>query len=219
MERNNAGMAAVRERVEYSNLDLRMGVQRNDLLIAGDFVRIVDQHAHAHVAVGRAQHRVGQQLAGLVRAKNEVLKIEGALGGIGHLHPGQEPVDACRQHAKPGIPAIGPDCALQTVGRVWSPQDERGPRRRSWESRNPAAATHIRPGAQRSRTTHAGRKTIIGRFHGFGLIRLRVGTCGSVRSDAGFCRDYPQLRGALSALAHIRRRIPVCTGLEAQGHR
>ena len=99
-------MAAIRERVEDPDLDLRMRVQRHDLLIACDRFAIVDQHAHAHAAVGRAQHGVGQQLAGLVGAKNEVLKIEGSLGGIDHLHPGQEPVDAYRQHAKPGIPAV-----------------------------------------------------------------------------------------------------------------
>src|ERR1039457_3086575 len=83
-----------------------MSVQCHELFIARNRVTIIDQHAHAHAAVGRSQHGVGQQLTGLVCAKNKVLKIEGSLGGIHHLHPGQEPVDAYRQHAKRGIPAV-----------------------------------------------------------------------------------------------------------------
>jgi hypothetical protein len=46
-------MTAIREWIENSDLDPRMCVQRDYLLIAGDGVPIVDQYAHAHPAVGR----------------------------------------------------------------------------------------------------------------------------------------------------------------------
>ena len=69
MARNSVDMAAIRERIEYPHLDLRMRLQRHDLLIAVERFSVVDQHAHAHAAVGRAQHGVGQQLAGLVLRK------------------------------------------------------------------------------------------------------------------------------------------------------
>jgi hypothetical protein len=68
------GMAAIRERVEYSNFNLRMIVQRHELFIDCNRLSIIDQHAHAYTAVGRSQHGLGQQLTGLILAKNKVLK-------------------------------------------------------------------------------------------------------------------------------------------------
>ena len=53
-------MTAIRERIEDADLDCRMGVQRDDLLIAGEGGPIVDQHAYAHAAIGRPQQSLGQ---------------------------------------------------------------------------------------------------------------------------------------------------------------
>jgi len=93
-------MTAIRERIEDSDLDCRMAVQRDDLLIASDGVPIIDQHAHAHTAIGRPQQSFGQQSTSLVAAKNEILQIQGPFRGIDHLYPGQEPVDPDRYDAK-----------------------------------------------------------------------------------------------------------------------
>jgi hypothetical protein len=48
----------------------------------------------------------GQQPPGFVAAKDEVLKVQSALGGTDHLHSNQEPVDAERNDAKSGISAM-----------------------------------------------------------------------------------------------------------------
>ena len=99
-------MSAIHERMEYPNLDLWVGFQRRDALIAFKGVPVIDQHAHAYSAVGSAQHGVGQQLTGLVLTKNKVLQIESALGGIYHFRPSKKPVDARRDEAKRRIPAV-----------------------------------------------------------------------------------------------------------------
>src|SRR5580704_3701954 len=99
-------MTAIRERIEDSDLDCRMAVQRNDLLIAGNGVPIVDQYAHAHSAIGRPQQSLCQQPPGLVAAKNEILQVQGAFRRIDHLYPGQEPVDPDRYDAKSGSPTM-----------------------------------------------------------------------------------------------------------------
>jgi hypothetical protein len=83
-----------------------MRVKRHELVIARNRFPIIDQHAHAHAAVGRSQYGVGQQLPGLVCAENKVLKVNGSLSRIRHLDPGQKSVDAYRQQAKPGLPAV-----------------------------------------------------------------------------------------------------------------
>ena len=75
-------MAAIDERVEYPDFDLRMRGQRSDLLVAVDRVTVVDQQPHAHAAVGGAQQRIGQQLAGFILAENEVFEIDRPLGGV-----------------------------------------------------------------------------------------------------------------------------------------
>ena len=54
-------VAAIDERVEYPDFDLRMRGQRSDLLVAVDRVTVVDQQPHAHAAVGGTQQRIGQQ--------------------------------------------------------------------------------------------------------------------------------------------------------------
>ena len=143
------GMTAITERVEYSNFNLPMSVQRHQLLIALNRFAVVDQHAHAHAAVGRPQHGLGQQLAGFVRAENKVLQIEGALGGIDHLDPRQIAVDTYRQQAEPGIAGVFARRVgiLPAEARLLRLFERR--RRRSWENRNRAAATRIRRGTRR----------------------------------------------------------------------
>ncbi len=99
-----------------------MGVERDDLLVAGNGRPVVDQHAHAHAAIGGLQQLAGQQPPGLVAAKDEVLQIQRSLGGVDHLHPGQESVDADRDDAKSRGPVVlargGREPAAET-GLLW----------------------------------------------------------------------------------------------------
>ena len=89
-------MAAVDEGIEDPDLDGTMRFQRRDLFVAGLRFAVVDQDPHTHSAIGGLQHSVGEQPAGLVTAKDEVLQVEGALRGIDHLHAHQKSVGTYR---------------------------------------------------------------------------------------------------------------------------
>jgi hypothetical protein len=67
--------------------------QRGDLLVPGYRLAVIDKDANAHPSIGRAQRRIGQQAAGIVGAKDEVLKVQRSLGGVGHLRPRQKAID------------------------------------------------------------------------------------------------------------------------------
>jgi hypothetical protein len=71
-----------------------MGQKPQDLLIAGDRFPVIDEQAHAHPAICRTLKAVGQHAAGLVAAKNIILKIESSLSGIDQLHSELESVHA-----------------------------------------------------------------------------------------------------------------------------
>jgi hypothetical protein len=65
-----------------------------DLLVAGDSIAVIDEHAYAHATLRCTPETVGQHAAGLVAAKYKVLKVESSLRRIDHLHPHPETVDA-----------------------------------------------------------------------------------------------------------------------------
>lgn len=71
-----------------------MGFYSVDLVIAGDGVTIIYQQPYPHTAVVRLDHGLRQQSPGFVAAKNIILKVKRAYGGIDHLHSDQEPVTA-----------------------------------------------------------------------------------------------------------------------------
>ncbi len=92
--------------IENSHLDGRMAQKPQDLLIAGDRVTVIDEHANAHSAIRRAPKALGQHAAGFVAAKNIVLKIESSLSGIDQLHSELESVHADADDAKGRIALV-----------------------------------------------------------------------------------------------------------------
>ena len=99
-------MAAIGERVEDADLDVRVSAERDQTLVAVERVAVVDQHAHPHPAVGCAQQRGGEQLPRRVLPKDEIFEIQRVLGRIDHLRAGEKAVDADRQQAKSGLPGM-----------------------------------------------------------------------------------------------------------------
>ena len=87
-------VAPVVEGIEYAHLDVGMPVEGQDLLITRDGVTVVDQDPHAHPAVGGVLESLGDEQAGVVAAKDEVLHVHGTLGGIDHLNSCDQPVDS-----------------------------------------------------------------------------------------------------------------------------
>jgi hypothetical protein len=64
------------------------------------------QHSHAYAAVGSPQQSVDYQTPGFVTAKDEILKIQGSVGGVDHLYPGHQSVDPGGDDAKCGTPSM-----------------------------------------------------------------------------------------------------------------
>src|SRR5450631_4853292 len=89
---NRTNMSAVDEWIEDPDLDQGMRIERGDLLVARHCVAVVYQHAYAHAAVGCAHQSIGEQPAGFIAAKDEVLQVEGLLRGADHLRPRQKPI-------------------------------------------------------------------------------------------------------------------------------
>lgn len=88
-----------------------MGVQGDDLLVAGDRGSVVDQHPHPHTAISGPQQSVGKESASLITTKDEVLKIQCLLGGIYHLCTDQKSVNADGYDAKRRIASVCDYCA------------------------------------------------------------------------------------------------------------
>jgi hypothetical protein len=65
-----------------------------ELLVAGDGIAVIDEHAYVHPTIRCTLKTVGQHAAGLVAAKYEVLKVESSLRRIDHLHSEPESVGA-----------------------------------------------------------------------------------------------------------------------------
>src|ERR1700730_10841998 len=93
-------MAAVRRGIKDSQLNGWVIQQSQNLLIPGDGVAIIYKHANAHAALRRAFQPVGEHAAGLVAAKNIVLKIKSALRGVDHVCAQAKPVSSDADDAK-----------------------------------------------------------------------------------------------------------------------
>ncbi|MNQ29430.1 hypothetical protein D3C85_427420 [compost metagenome] len=69
---------AVAARIEDAHIDQRMAVEREDGRVLAPCVDIVEQYAHAHAAVGRAQQFAHQQASRDVVMPDVVLQVETA---------------------------------------------------------------------------------------------------------------------------------------------
>src|SRR5438552_704619 len=112
--------AARIKRIEDTDLYVLVRRQRGDLLVALGVVAVVDEHAHAHAAVGGAQYRIHQQLPGIVVLDDEVLEVERLLRRVGHFSAYQETVHALDQQ-----PEAGQAGMLARLGIELPPQTRR----------------------------------------------------------------------------------------------
>ena len=95
-----ADMAAISEWIKEPDLDARMRGQREDLPIVRPCLRIIDQQADMHAAICRPQQGSGQQLTGLVAAKNEILKVERSFCGADQLDADRESFSSDSEYPK-----------------------------------------------------------------------------------------------------------------------
>jgi hypothetical protein len=73
--------------VEHAHLDVRMTVDGEQGGVGGHRAEIVEQQAHAHAAVGRAEQMLKKDLSSQVLVPDEILHIEAALRRIRQGHP------------------------------------------------------------------------------------------------------------------------------------
>lgn len=85
-------MSSIGERVEDADMNVGVGAQRHDLCVAGPRVGIVEQQSNTHTAIGGSQESIGEKLAGLVLAKDEILEVDCTGGRIDHLRPDEKSV-------------------------------------------------------------------------------------------------------------------------------
>ena len=71
---------AQRHWIEQPDLEVRVGIEREQMGVVRRGTEIVQQQAHAHAAIGRAQQPLREQPAGLVAVPDVVLHIETLLG-------------------------------------------------------------------------------------------------------------------------------------------
>ncbi len=124
--------------IEDPDLDVLMSVEaRDQLVLLFEGTPVVEQHAHAHAAIGGGDEAVDDQRAGLIGVEDVVLEIERAVGELDEDGARHERVEARRQKSEAGPtfvrlalrvdPTFKPCQA--TKGCVWS---GRSPERRMY---------------------------------------------------------------------------------------
>ena len=89
-EQTDQPEAAPAERIEHAHLDARMCIKGGKRRIKPGSVDVVEQQAHVHAALGRAQECLQQHAAGIVMAPDVVLRVDAVFGRVGEQ-------DACRK--------------------------------------------------------------------------------------------------------------------------
>ena len=69
-------VSAITKGIENADLDIRLRGKREQLLIAGDTLAVIDQDAHAHAARGRLAQRLGDQPARFIAMEDVVLQVD-----------------------------------------------------------------------------------------------------------------------------------------------
>jgi hypothetical protein len=90
------------ERVVQAHLDVRVRGERCEGVVEALGVRVVEQHAHAHAALGRTPQLLEQQIAGLIGVPDVVLHVEAPLRCGGEEHARGEGVAAEEQAVNAG---------------------------------------------------------------------------------------------------------------------
>ena len=87
--KSSPGPPTVGERVEQTNLDIGVGIERGDNRIVGFVVGIVDEQPHLDPTSRRLHHAVEDDPAGRIAVPDVVLHVEGALGQVGTAPDGR----------------------------------------------------------------------------------------------------------------------------------
>ena len=101
--------AAARKRVERAHFDIGMRREAREIEIFSRCIKIVDQQAHAHPAMSRAQHAVEKELSRGVLSYDEVLQVERALRAFGEARPDAERLHSRDKRVDAGLPGMKSD--------------------------------------------------------------------------------------------------------------
>ena len=85
------------ERVEESDFDTGMRVERREPFVHPEGVVVVEQHADAHAAICRSLQCFAEQDAGEILLPDVVLHIDGTIGGVDQQSPSRKCIDPIRQ--------------------------------------------------------------------------------------------------------------------------
>ena len=107
-----AGAAPQVQGVEYADLDVGMGSEGAHHGVEAVAGGVVEQHAHAHAAVGGAQQLVDQGSSAQAIMDDVVLQVDARLGVADQLGAGAKGLVAVGQQAKARAPVIGRGLAL-----------------------------------------------------------------------------------------------------------
>src|SRR5690606_22415660 len=105
-----------------ADLDVRMRVQRQQRRVLARGVDVVEQHAHAHAALGRLPGLVHQQVAGEVVVPDVVLQVQAAPGLARGQGPGGERIQPVGQQDRPGLARVPRQQRLQFAVELGLPR-------------------------------------------------------------------------------------------------
>ena len=138
--------------VEHPHLDIGMTVDGEQDGVGGHRAEIVEQQAHAHAPVGRAEQTVEKNLARQVLVPNEILHIETALRRIRQGQPRGQGVAPVRELVEAGLARMRgrrapappqPARCRRCLSWPWKVRV-----RRPWEDRHMPPMTHHYQGAR-----------------------------------------------------------------------
>ena len=90
------------ERVEQTNLDIGVGIERGDNRIVGFVVGIVDEQPYLDPTISRVHHAVDDDPTGRIAVPDVVLHVKGALCQVGQRQTDDEGFASMVQEAEAG---------------------------------------------------------------------------------------------------------------------
>jgi hypothetical protein len=84
-----------------------MGIERGRSKVdVFRLVMVVEQHAHAHTAIGSPYQPLRHDPTGGVDVPDVILRIQRLFGQVGHGQAGRESITSLSHQAKPGLPRV-----------------------------------------------------------------------------------------------------------------
>ncbi|GAB3391620.1 hypothetical protein GCM10027514_35790 [Azotobacter armeniacus] len=92
------------QRIEQTEMDVRMGGEQGDLLVATITGRVVEQDTDTYATIGGLQQFLEQQAGAEPVVDQVILQVDTALGRVNQLGAGGEGLAAVGQQAEAGLP-------------------------------------------------------------------------------------------------------------------